>query len=372
MKKIKVPFFIVGKDFQKDEKAFQRSLSEIFSSGHFILGENVLGLEKKLSALCKTKYAIGVASGSDALWLSLLALGIGSGDEVITTPYTFIATVTAILKVGAKPVFVDIEKDGFSIDPKKISQAVSSRTKAIIPVHLFGVCTQMEELLSLAQAKKIEVIEDAAQSLGAVFKGKPSGSMGRLSALSFYPTKNLGGAGDGGMVLTNDEVLAKHIQMLRAHGASQKYYHEIVGWNSRLDEIQAAILLIRLKKFQAAIKARRKIAQYYLKTLKNTPLQLPHEPKGFFHTYNQFVIRTSQKDLLRNFLSEKGIGTEIYYPMPLHLQPCLSSLGYHSGDFPNAEKAARESLALPIFPSMTSGQVQYVVKNILDFHKRAL
>lgn len=367
---MKVEFLDLKGEFLRDKKSFQTILTQVLNSGHFILGENVKALEEKLAAFCDTRFAVGVASGSDALWLALLGLEVGPGDEVITTPYTFIATVTAIIKVGARPVFVDIENDGFSIDPHKVSDAISSRTRAMIPVHLFGLCAPMDDLTRIAQEKNITIVEDAAQALGSRLGKSPAGSMGKAAALSFYPTKNLGGAGDGGMVVTNDEALARQIQMLRGHGASKKYFHEILGWNSRLDEIQAAILLVRLKRLKGLIESRRKIAKRYLDTLSDLPLRLPCEPKGFFHTYNQFVICTDARDALRDFLSAQGIGTEIYYPLPLHVQPSLSSLGYGKGDFPHAERAAEESLALPIFPLMKPAQVKHVIKSVRSFFKR--
>jgi len=374
MQKIRVPFFDLRQQYQEQRLTLENTLREVLASCHFILGDRVEELERKIAELCGVDFAVGVASGSDALWLSLLALGVGPGDEVITTPYTFIATATAIPKVGARPVFVDIDSEGFSMDNHKIEGAISKKTRAVIPVHLFGLCAPMQELQRIAQKNRLLIIEDAAQSLGASFTSKknPAGSMGEVGCLSFYPTKNLGAAGDGGMIVTDQASIAKRIKILRAHGASKKYFHEFLGWNSRLDEIQAAILLVKLKKFKKSIQARRRIAKQYQELLKYDPLKLPYEPKEFYHTYNQFVIRVRERDRLRRFLDKKGIGTEIYYPLPLHLQPCFSSLGYRPGDFPNAERAAQESLALPIYPEMTELQVQKVIQTIRVFYKRHL
>jgi dTDP-4-amino-4,6-dideoxygalactose transaminase len=370
MQKLRVPFFDLKRQYHEQRLTLENTLRDVLASCHFILGDRVEALERKIAELCGVEFAVGVASGSDALWLSLSALGVGPGDEVITTPYTFIATSTSILKVGARPVFVDIEPESFLIDNARIKEAISKKTRAVIPVHLFGRCVPMQELQQLAQKHELFIIEDAAQSLGASFKKNPAGSMGEVGCLSFYPTKNLGAAGDGGMIVTDQASIAKRIKILRGHGAAKKYFHEFLGWNSRLDEIQAAILLVKLKKFKKSIQARRRIAKQYQELLKDLPLKLPYEPKEFYHTYNQFVIHTRERGRLRRFLDKKGIGTEIYYPLPLHLQPCFSSLGYRPGDFPNAERAAQESLALPIYPELTERQVQFVVQVIRDFYKR--
>ncbi|MBI1882814.1 MAG: DegT/DnrJ/EryC1/StrS family aminotransferase [Chlamydiae bacterium] len=366
---MKIPFFDLRKQYQREASELQKALKNIFKLGHFILGKNVQTLEEKIAQFTGSPYAVGVASGSDALWLALLALGVGPGDEVITTPYTFIATVTAILKVGAKPIFVDIESQGFSMDVTQLEKGVSKRTRAMIPVHLFGLCVSMDKVMDFARRHRLKVIEDAAQSLGATVGGKSSGSIADVGALSFYPTKNLGAAGDAGMILMRDEKLAQKVKMLRAHGSEKKYFHEILGWNSRTDEIQAAILLIKLKQLKKRVERRRKIANQYLDLLKDLPLVLPREPAGFYHAYNQFVIRSSGRDPLREFLSRKGIGTEIYYPLPLHLQPCFSMLKHRPGDFPNAEHAAQESLALPLYPEMDESQVREVARQIVSFFK---
>jgi len=372
MKKIEVSFFDLKRQYKEDFKKLQKSLETILKSGHFILGENVRNLEERMAQLCGTKFAVALASGSDALWLALEAMQVGPGDEVITTPFTFIATATSILKAGARPVFADIDSRTFQIDPEKVRQAVTSRTKAIIPVHLFGLCAPMKELKALAESRGIKLVEDAAQSLGAFFEGKPAGSMGNAGALSFYPTKNLGAAGDAGMVVTQDKNIADRIRILRGHGATQKYFHEYAGWNSRLDEIQAALLLVKCSQLKKRLDARVRIAKRYFKGLRDLPLQLPYVPDNSLHTFNQFVISTDKRDALKTFLQSQGVGTEVYYPFALHLQPCFSDLGYGKGDFPNAEKACRDVLALPIFPELTLREVNYVIGRIQAFFKKGV
>jgi dTDP-4-amino-4,6-dideoxygalactose transaminase len=367
---MKIPFFDLKRQSQKDAKNLQRVLNKVLKSGHFILGENVRALEDKMAQFCGTKFAVALASGSDALWLALQALEIGPGDDVITTPYTFVATATSILKAGARPVFADIDSNTFQIDPEKVRQAVTAKTKALIPVHLFGLCAPMKELKTLAKAKKIKLVEDAAQSLGASFEGNPAGSMGDAGTLSFYPTKNLGAAGDAGMVVTQDQNLAEKIRILRGHGATQKYFHEYAGWNSRLDEIQAAILLVKYSQLKKRLAARVRIAKRYFKGLEGLPVYLPHAPENAPHTFNQFVICTEKRDDLKTFLQSRGVGTEVYYPLALHLQPCFSYLGYRKGDFPNSEKACRESLALPVFPELTLPEIDYVIRSIQAFFKQ--
>ncbi|MBI1870793.1 MAG: DegT/DnrJ/EryC1/StrS family aminotransferase [Chlamydiae bacterium] len=369
---MKVPFFDLKEQYRQDGPSVERVVKKVCASGHFILGPHVEALEQRIADFCQTKFAVGVASGSDALWLALMALGVKPGDEVITTSYTFIVTATAIVKAGARPVFADVEPDGFSIDPDQVKRLISKKTRVILPVHLFGLCAPIQELKALVRNKGIVILEDAAQSLGARIGKDASGSMGEAAALSFYPTKNLGGAGDGGMVVTNDEKTARQIKILRAHGAQKKYFHKFLGWNSRLDEIQAAILEVKLKRLKTLIQARRNVVKIYLEGLKELPLKLPKEPNNFYHTYNQFTIRTSFRDRLRSFLEKKGIGTEIYYPWPLHLQPCFSMLGYKKGNFPNAELRAQESLSLPIFPELKPSQVDFVIQTISKFFKTEL
>lgn len=358
------------------------ALAKAVDSNTFILGPEVKKLESQVASYSNTKFAIGVSSGTDALLISLMGLGIGigPGDEVVTTPFSFFATAGVIVRVGAKPVFVDIDPVTFNIDPQKIEQAVTSKTKAIIPVHLYGQCADMDPILKVAERHQLEIIEDAAQAIGAEYPGKRrAGSIGKLGCLSFFPSKNLGALGDGGMVVTNDEVLSERIRILRVHGSKPKYYHQFVGGNFRLDEIQAAILNVKLSYLDEWTRQRQQNALLYNKLfmesglIEKSGLQLPkavYADNGLKHDhiYNQFIIRVKDRDNLRNDLQKKGIGTEIYYPVPFHLQECFRSLGYQEGDFPEAERAAKETLALPIYPGLTSEQQKYVVETIRKYY----
>lgn len=364
-----VPFFDLKRQYALLRRDLNVSIQQVCASGHYILGPQGSAFEREAAAYCGVKHAVAVASGSDALWLSLNAMGVGPGDEVITTPYTFIATVTAILKTGARPVFVDIEEHGFNMDPERIEPAMTPRTRAVIPVHLFGLCAGMRRINAIARKHGLAVLEDAAQSFGSRIDKKTAGAIGMAGATSFYPTKNLGGFGDGGMVFTSDAALAGKIRLLRAHGASRKYHHEVQGWVSRLDEIQAAVLRVKLSRINRMIDARRKIAKTYVEAFQDLPVDLPVEPKGYIHTYNQFVIRVRRRDELAAYLSSCGVGTEIYYPAPLHFQPCFSALGYRRGDFPNAQKAALESMALPVFPELTTREVRIVIRAVKAFFR---
>lgn len=378
--KMKVPFFDLTPQYSSLEEEIKSALDEVLKSQQFILGPKVEALEQAIAQYCQTRYAIGVASGSDALLLSLMALGIGSGDEVILPPFTFFATAGAVSRVGATPVFVDIDPETYNMDPSKIEEKITSRTKAIIPVHLFGQCVDMDPLLQIAKKKKIFVIEDAAQALGAEYKpahrsdGLRAGEMGDLGCFSFYPTKNLGAFGDAGMVVTNNSDLAEKVRILRAHGSQPKYYHKWIGVNSRLDTIQAAILLVKFKYLEKWTEARRKRAERYQNLfqdlLSSVPgLRLPVIQHKNRHIFNQYVVRFPERNRLRQFLTEDGIGTDIYYPLPLHLQECYSFLKHRQGDFPISEKAAEETLALPIYPELKEEQQVFVVDRIKAFYK---
>ena len=376
---MKVPFFDLSPQFQMIEDEVKSALDEVFKSQQFILGQKVELLEQAIARYCQTRYAIGVASGSDALLLSLMALGIGPGDEVLIPPFTFFATAGAVSRVGATPVFVDIDPATYNIDSSQIEKKITPRTKAIIPVHLFGQCVDMDPLLKIGQERRLFIIEDAAQALGAeykpdAFKGRRAGEMGVLGCFSFYPTKNLGAFGDAGMVVTNDPQLAEKIRLLRAHGSKPKYYHQWIGINSRLDTLQAAVLLVKCKYLEGRTLERQKRARQYSvlfnDLLPSVPgLQLPTTQYENRHIFNQYVIRVPQRDGLRKFLTEEGIGTDIYYPLPLHLQACYAFLNYQQGDFPVSEKASRETLALPIFPELTEDQQTLVVDRIKAFYK---
>jgi dTDP-4-amino-4,6-dideoxygalactose transaminase len=378
--KIKVPFFDLTPQFQLIKGEITSALEDVFKNQQFILGPNVEALEQAIANYCQTRYAIGVASGSDALFLSLMALEIGPGDEVILPPFTFFATAGAVSRIGATPIFVDIDEETYNIDPSKVEAKITSRTKAIIPVHLFGQCADMDPLLQIAKKKKLYVIEDAAQALGAEYKpdpdsgGRRAGQMGDFGCFSFYPTKNLGAFGDAGMVVTNNPDLAEKVRLLRVHGSRPKYFHKWIGINSRLDAIQAAILLVKFKHLEKWTGERQKRAFRYQSLfqdlLASIPLHLPAIQYENRHIYNQYVIRVPERDRLKKFLTENGVGTDIYYPFPLHLQECYASLNHRKGDFPVSERASKETLALPIYPELTEDQQAIVVDQIKAFYKK--
>ncbi len=340
----------------------------------FILGRRVVALEQAVSAYVGSASAVGVASGSDALLLSLMALGVKAGDEVITVPFTFFATAGAISRLGAKPVFIDIKPDTFNMDPALIERAVTPRTKAIIPVHLFGQCAEMERIMEIATRRRIGVIEDACQAIGAARKQTRAGALGDLACFSFFPSKNLGGFGDGGMVTTNNKTLADAIAMLRVHGSRVRYVHEAIGINSRLDAIQAAVLLVKLKYLDQWAEGRRRNASRYGQLFAAADLlgriTLPKTDEHHDHVFNQYTVRVSKRDELRAYLKEKGVGTEVYYPLPMHLQNCYRDLGHQKGAFPISEQAAAEVLSLPIYAELKDDQLAYVVGCIADFYRR--
>lgn len=378
--KMNVPFFDLKPQslFLKEE--IQSAIDEVFETQQFILGAQVDALEQAIAQYCQTTYAIGVASGSDALFLSLMALGIGPGDEVILPPFTFFATAGSVSRIGAVPVFVDIDPRTYNIDPSKIEEKITKRTKTILPVHLFGQCADMDPILQIAKRRNLFIIEDAAQALGSEYnplsdsKGRRAGQMGDLGCFSFYPTKNLGAFGDAGMVVANDSLLAEKVRLLRAHGSRPKYYHKWIGINSRLDTMQAAILLVKFKYLEKWTEARQRLARKYEELFQDLlslvgELILPVIQYGNRHIFNQYVIRVPKRDQLRKFLAEEGIGTDIYYPLPLHLQECFSFLKHRQGDFPISEKAAEETLALPIFPELTEAQQEMVVDRIRTFYR---
>ncbi|MBT5548849.1 MAG: DegT/DnrJ/EryC1/StrS family aminotransferase [Nitrospina sp.] len=349
----------------------EKEMAETVRSGYFILGPKVSQMEERMASYCQTKYAVGVSSGTDALLIALMVAGVGPGDEVITSPYTFFATAGSIIRLGAKPVFADINDITFNIKPEHIERCITPKTKAIIPVHLYGQCADMDSILQLAEKNNLRVIEDAAQAIGSEYKGKPAGSIGDMGCFSFFPAKNLGSFGDGGMVTTNSEELYQQLKILRVHGSEPKYYHKVIGGNFRLDALQADVVSAKLNFLEDWTEKRRENAQTYNQLFKDSAMtpfvQLPPEvfPR---HVYNQYVICAgNRRDELRTFLHENQIGCEIYYPVPLHLQDCFKSLGYKSGDFPASEKAARETLALPISHEVSRRQQEYVVNTIHRF-----
>jgi dTDP-4-amino-4,6-dideoxygalactose transaminase len=379
--KTKVPFFDLAVQFKSIENEIKSALDEVFQNQQFIMGPKVQVLEEAMAQYCRTRYAVGVASGSDALLLSLMALGIGTGDEVLLPPFTFFATAGSISRLGATPVFVDIDRETYNMDPSKIEEKITTRTKAIIPVHLFGQCADMDPLLKIAQEKNLFTIEDAAQALGAEYKpkvgseGRRTGQIGDLGCFSFYPTKNLGAFGDAGMVVTDNPGLAEKVRLLRVHGSQPKYFHKTIGINSRLDTIQAAILLVKFKYLEKWTAERQKKAERYQELFENSlssvkGFKLPTVQFQNRHIFHQYVIRVPQRDRLRQFLAEEGIGTDIYYPVPLHLQECYSFLKYRRGDLPNSEEASEEVLALPIYPELTEDQQRVVVNRIKAFYNK--
>lgn len=382
---MKVPLLDLKKQYEIIKTEIREATEEVFDSQRFIMGPRVEELEEQIAEYSGCRFGVGVSSGTDALLISLMSAGIGPGDMVITTPYTFFATVGAIVRAGARPLFADIREDTFNLDPELLEMTLLSlpeeekeKAKAVIPVHLYGQCADMEPILNLAEKFGLTVIEDAAQAIGAVYKRpeigtKRAGSMGLYGCFSFFPSKNLGAFGDGGMVTTSDPEVYDRLKKLRNHGASPKYYHAIIGGNFRLDALQAAILTVKLRYLDQWTEKRQENAARYRTLFHKEGLEevrLPDE-KEERHIYNQFVIRVpGKRDALRSFLSEQGVGSEIYYPVPLHMQACFSSLGYKREDFPLSVAAAETSLALPVFPELTSEQIRYVVDMIAQFFSR--
>lgn len=378
-RRMQVPLLDLRQQYIPLKEQFLREIERVADSQHLILGPEVEKLERAVADYCGAKHAIGVSSGTDAQLMLLMARGIGPGDVVITTPYTFFATASCITRVGARPVFADIDPVTYNLSYEALDAALAEHgnVKGIIPVHLFGCCADMDGIFQLAERYGVPVWEDASQAIGAQHPRGNAGSMGQAGWFSFYPTKNLGAFGDAGMVVCNDDALAAKLRALRNHGMEPRYYHQFIGGNFRLDAIQAAVLNVKLPHLDTWSAARRKHADHYRRSFAHRGLDgvlgLPAEPwagSGLenHHIYNQFVIRAPHRDALRQFLQEKGIGSEIYYPLPLHLQPCFAPLGYQRGDFPEAERAADETLALPIYPELTGEQQEYVVEQIAAFY----
>ena len=374
---MKVPLLDLKLQYAAIKEEIRKVTDEIFESQYFILGPNVEKLEKEVAEYCNTKYSVGVSSGSDALIICLMAAGIGADDLVLTTPYTFFATAGAINRVGARPVFVDIEPETYNISPSGIAQAIArlsddekSRLKCIIPVHLYGQCAEMDNVSQIAEQYGLVVIEDAAQAIGSEYKGRRAGSIGDFGCFSFFPSKNLGAFGDGGIVTTSSDHLFEQLKIFRNHGSQPKYYHKYVGGNFRLDALQAAIVSVKLKYLDDWSRARQENADNYRKLFADAGLDQIGLPVAIQdrHIYNQFIIRVTEKrDDLRQHLQQSGIGTEIYYPLPLHMQECFNYLGYGKGDFPESESAAEQTLALPIYPELTDDQQEYIVRSIKKF-----
>jgi dTDP-4-amino-4,6-dideoxygalactose transaminase len=386
---MKVPLLDLQAQYATIRDDVRAAIDRVFESQQFVLSAEVQALEEEIAGYSQTKFAIGCASGSDALLLALTSCGVGDGDEVITTPFSFFATASAITRLRAQPVFVDIDEQTYNIKPSLVADAINARTKAIVPVHLYGQCAEMDPLIELAgsggppaslsapaRQHGIPIIEDAAQAIGAEDHGRRAGSMGAIGCFSFYPSKNLGGAGDGGMLVTNDLEHARRLHTLRVHGEERRYFNKVVGLNSRLDALQAAVLRVKLPHLDAWTVARQRNAQQYELMFGDAGLTgkigLAFVRPGARHIFHQFVIRVcdGRRDALREHLRTRGVGTDIYYPVPLHLQECFAFLGYKEGDFPIAEAAAKETLALPVYPELTAKQQDYVVDAIARFFRR--
>jgi len=366
---MKVPMLDLPAQYASIKDETLRAISEVLDKQDCCNGMAVRSLEEQVAGACGTTAGVGVSSGTDALICSLMALGIGAGDEVITTPFTFFATAGVIWRVGARPVFVDIEPDAFNMDAGKIAAAITDKTKAIMPVHLYGQMADMDEIMAIAGASDLYVIEDAAQAIGAAYKGKKAGSIGMAGCLSFYPTKNLGAVGDAGMIVTQDKALARRLEVMRNHGQSKTYFHEWVGGNFRMDSIQAAALSVKLRHLDEWTAKRRANAARYDELLADCPAVVTPVIRQYnLSVYNLYVIRAQSRDRLRTHLQDRGISTGVYYPLSLHEQPCFAGLGYRRGDFPVSEEAAQEVLALPVYPELTDQQVQYVADTIKKFY----
>ena len=367
---MRIPILDLKEQYKTIKSEIDKALKRVIDNQDFVLGEDVRELEREIAAYCNTGYAVGVASGTDALILALKAFGIKDGDEVITTPFTFFATAEAVSIAGARPVFVDIDPKTYNIDPALIEEKINKKTKAVIPVHLYGQCADMDPIMKVARKHGLKVIEDTAQAIGSTYKGKKAGSMGDIGALSFFPSKNLGGFGDGGMIVTNNKELADKIRVLRVHGSSERYIHSSIGTNSRLDNLQAAVLRVKLKYLDGWLEARRKNAEYYNANLKGLPLVTPYCPDHNAHTYHLYILRApSAPATLMKFLIDGGIETRAYYPIPLHLQDCYKDLGYKKGDLKEAEAAASRTFSIAVYPELKRRETDYIINRIKEFFK---
>ncbi len=364
-----IPFVDLQTQFQSLRSEILPAMEKVMARTAFILGDEVAEFERAFAAFCGARECVGVASGCDALLWGVKALGIGPGDEVITTANTYIATALGITFAGAKPVLVDCLPDTYNMDPKAAEKAITKKTKALLPVHLYGQAADMDGIHAVAKKHGLRVIEDAAQAHGALYQGRKCGTLSEMGCFSFYPGKNLGAYGDGGAVVTNDKGLADLVRMWRNYGQTKKYYHDVIGWNSRLDTVQAAVLSVKLKRLEAWNNARHEHAAAYGDGLKGLPIQLPVEKAGNRHVYHLFVIQTPRRDELLKFLGSKGVSCGIHYPIPIHLQKCYESLGYRKGSFPVSESLAERALSLPMFPELTQEQIDYICAAVREFHK---
>ncbi len=357
-----IPLMDMVAQYHSIKPEIDQAISEVMEKGHFILGPNVAALEKEVAAYLGIKHGVGVASGTDALILAMRALGIGAGDEVIVPSYTFFATAEAVLLVGATPVLVDVEPENYSIDIDQIASKITTKTKAIIPVHLYGHPANMTAVMDIARKHNLKVIEDNAQAFGAEHRGQKTGSFGDVSCLSFFPSKNLGGCGDGGMIVTNDDDVADRVRMLRTHGWKKKYFPEVVGYNSRLDELQAAILRVKLRHIDDWNNRRRELAEIYRQRLAGAPVTVPNDGADAHHVYHLFIIEVEERTRFEQQLKEQGIPTSIYYPQPLHLNEPLKHLGYKAGDFPVSERASERTISIPFYPEISDEQIARVME----------
>ena len=371
---MEVPLLDLKAQYQSIKKEIDAVVNGVIAEQYFILSKEVTSLESEIADYTGVPNAVGVASGTDAIILALRAIGIGEGDYVITTPFTFFATSESISILGAIPIFADINEETYNIDPGKIEEAIQNandevrrKIKAIIPVHLYGQCADMERIMEIAKKYDLKVVEDNAQAIGATFMGRQAGSFGNAGTLSFFPSKNLGGFGDGGMVISQDASLIDEIKKLRVHGSREQYIHEAIGMNSRLDSLQAAILRVKLKKLNEWIEQRGKIAARYDEAFAELPITTPKVAEGNNHTYHQYTIAVDNRDELLRHLNEKGIAARVYYPVPLHLQPCYKSLEYGIGSFPMSERVAEKVLSLPVYPELTDEKIKYIIQTVKDF-----
>jgi dTDP-4-amino-4,6-dideoxygalactose transaminase len=363
---MRVPLLDLKAQYATIKGETDEALHRVMDSGRFILGPEVQALEEEVARYSQCAAGVGVASGTDALLLALRALEVGPGDEVVTSAYSFFASAGVVANVGARPVFVDIDPTSYNLDVHRLEAAFTPRTKAVIAVHLFGQCCDITAVAEVCKRRGVWLIEDAAQAIGAEWEGKRAGSVGDFGAFSFFPSKNLGAAGDGGMVVAKDPALADKVRLLREHGARPKYFHQRVGTNSRLDALQAAILRVKLRHLDKWSEARARNAALYNQLLEGSPAGRPYADARARHIYNQYVVRLPKRDAVKQELADRGVGTEVYYPYPLHLQPCFAALGGKEGDMPHAEAAARETLALPIFPELTEEQIRYVAATLRE------
>ena len=374
-----VPLLDLGRQYVRIREEVLAAIERVCASQQFVLGKEVTLLEQEIASYVGTMEAVACSSGTDALWLALLAAGVGPGDSVITTAFSFFASASAIVRAGARPVFVDVDPETLNIDPDAVGAKLrehGSKVRTILPVHLYGQCADMDRFRELVAEFRLTIIEDAAQAIGAEWNGRRAGSMGQAATFSFYPTKNLSAYGDAGLVTTNNSEWAEHMRRLRNHGSPRRYWHEEFGWNCRMDAIQAAVLRVKLHYIEEWNRARQQRAANYTTLLneaglcsgENAPVRLLKNSAEARHVFHQYVIRAQRREELRTFLNARNIGTEVYYPVPLHLQPCFEYLGYREGDLPHAERAAKEVLALPMFPELTEDEQRYVVESIAEFH----